>query len=241
MIRFALALALLVAATPAEAREKLVYVPFVGCPADGQTGYIPPPKSGQSPSLPARLARQLAYYGYDNGPTVLAPRGWHCVGLYGSSGSSLIVTPERHKADEFFHSERPADVRGPAIQVSISYGGTSGRDEVAQGIARLFPAHRDFLRKVIKLDREIGYALDLPKARRTDVIRRRTATFVRFTTPAKYEGEGTHSRLLAGNLPIDGIRQLFDFQDGPDLLGVDVRLPASQAHLLEPILAEAAE
>jgi hypothetical protein len=239
MIKPGLAIALMGLAAPAGAREHLVRVPFVGCPADGQTGYIPPPKSGESPSLPPRLARELAYYGYENGPAVLAPRGWHCVGLYGSAGSHLIVTPERHQADEFFHHERPADLRGPAIQISVSYGGTSGRDEVAQGIARLFPAHRDFLRKVIKLDREIGYALDLPKASRTDIIGRRTATFVRFTTPAKHQGEGTHSRLLPGNLPIEGIRQLGDFGDGPDLLSVDVRLPASQAHLVEPILAEA--
>lgn len=238
-MRAAPSLILLALATLAPAREHLVRVPFVGCPADGQTGYIPPPKSGKSPSLPPRLARQLAYYGYDNGLALLAPRGWHCVGLYGSSGSSLIITPERHKADEFF-SDRPADVRGPAIQVSVSSGGTSGRDEVARGIARYFPTYRSFVRKVIKMDREIGYSIE-PLSYRpdaSDVIRHWTPTSIEFTTPARRKGEGTRSRLLPGNLPISGLVGVDGPVEEPDLLAIQVRLPAKLRYLTPIILSD---
>ena len=31
---------------------------------------------------------------------VLAPRGWHCIEMYGSGGAFLLVTPEPHSADE---------------------------------------------------------------------------------------------------------------------------------------------
>jgi len=43
---------------------------------------------------------------------------------------------------------------GPAIQLSVAVGDTSGRFEVAQIIARVFPSHRNFVRDVIAEDIE---------------------------------------------------------------------------------------
>src|SRR5689334_20720696 len=100
-------------------------VPFVGCPSDGQTGPISAPQPIGTPKLPARAAAKLAFCATDHA-SVLAPRGWHCIGLYGSSGQTLIVTPDRHQAEEFFASE-PVSIHGPAVQMTVSEGGTSGR------------------------------------------------------------------------------------------------------------------
>ena len=172
-MRTAIAIVLFAGTVPGAVHDPLHPVSFVGCPADGQVGPIPAPKNGRSLALPPRNATKLAYYADGNGFGVLGPRGWHCVELYGSSGRLLIVTPERHAADEFF-GEKPADIRGPAVQISVSTGGTSGRNEVAEGIARYFPSHRAFLQQVINQEREVGYFVEPlsngPDA--SDIIRR---------------------------------------------------------------------
>src|SRR5256885_14907511 len=69
-------------------------VPFVGCPADGQSGPIEPPK-GQPKvvSLGELPAGAIAYYKGGQAPGGFAPAGWHCRGWYGSSGSTVLLTP----------------------------------------------------------------------------------------------------------------------------------------------------
>src|SRR5262245_60398919 len=71
-----------------------VTVPFVGCRSDGQVGPLEAP-TGKSPSmtLAPETARRLAYYKSEYSFGVLAPRGWHCLDLYGSSGDTLYVSP----------------------------------------------------------------------------------------------------------------------------------------------------
>lgn len=203
-------------------------VPFVGCPSDGQLGPQPAPARGTVPAVPPAAAAQLAFYASaDLG--VLAPRGWHCFGLYGSNGSSLIVTPERH---DFRDLQDSRGLRGPAVQISASSGGTSGRFEVARTIARAFPAHMAFARRVAAE----GIGDPLPRGPYpTDHMVRLGANAVGYTTPEGREGLGTDSRLAAGDRPIDGLAILHPEGD-TDLVKIDVRLPAARAGLATPIL-----
>ena len=73
----------------------VVRVPFVGCKSGGQVGPEPAPHgAGKTVRIDAGTAQKLAYYQAGNPPGVLAPRGWYCFGLYGSGGSTLLVSPE---------------------------------------------------------------------------------------------------------------------------------------------------
>ena len=94
-------------------------VPVVSCAADGQQGPIAADANpGTAPPIPASVARQLAYYAFSS-LGVYAPRGWHCFGLYGSNGTQLIVTPERHSGSDLLAVHNPR-LSGPAIQVFIA-------------------------------------------------------------------------------------------------------------------------
>ena len=205
------------------------HVPFVGCPSDGQTGPTRAPRARAVPRVPAAQAPLLAYYASaDLG--VLAPRGWHCFGLEGSNGSVLIVTPERHGFRDL--QDNPGGLHGPAVQLSLSLGATSGRFEVARMIARLFPAHRDFARQVAAE----GLGDPLPAGSYpTDRMQRISATEIAFTTPARLQGLGTESRLAADALPIEGVVILHPEGD-MDLVKLDVRLPAAQSALAAAIV-----
>jgi hypothetical protein len=204
-------------------------VPFVGCASDGQQGPQPAPRSGHVPTVPAAAAAQLAYYASgDLG--VLAPRGWHCFGLYGSNGSILIVTPERHGARDLLSA--PSPLRGPAVQISWSYGGTSGRFEVANVIARAFPAHMDFARRVAA--EGIGDPLPSGPYSADRMVRLRPNVLA-YTTPAGRQGLGTDSRLAPDDRPIDGLAVL-DPTGDVNLVKLDVRLPAAQGGLARVIL-----
>jgi hypothetical protein len=124
-------------------------VPFVGCPSDGQVGPLSAPNGkAQQVQIAPEAAARLAWYKAQNAPGVLAPRDWHCLSTYGSSGATLYVSPEPINSELVF-STAWKGFAGPAIQISSMNGGTSGRFEVAQKIARLFPAHIDFVRQVI--------------------------------------------------------------------------------------------
>jgi hypothetical protein len=236
VIRLALSLVALGCAGAASAAAP-VRVPFVGCPSDGQLGPQPAEPLGRhatTPAFPAAMAAQLAFYGA-NGLGTLAPRGWHCVGLEGSNGTSLIVTPERHNPAEFLSHAVP--LRGPAVQFRVILGGTSGRFEVARVIALAFPRQTAFARRVAAE----GLGEPLPaRPYSTDRTVRLLPDTVAYRTPAGRMGLGTVSRLAPGDRPIDGIAILTpesgladpDFDVGK----VDVRLPAAQASLATPIL-----
>ncbi len=207
-------------------------VPFVGCPADGQQGPEPAPDHPTKPLpvwTPARAS--LAYYGGRYTEGVLAPAGWHCQEREGSNGSTLLVTPEPRDAAK---GDRLA---GPAVQLSYSLGGTSGRFEVADIAARIFPVAHDFVDDVERekiLDRPLVHH---PFA--SDHILSRDATHVRYVTPAGRGGLGTQSLLVPSSRPIDGLAILHDKpQEDMVLAMLSVRLPATQGALVEPIIGQ---
>jgi hypothetical protein len=159
---------------------------------------------------------------------VLAPRGWHCLGLEGSDASSLVITPEPHGfADRH-------DLRGPAVLITLSFGGTSGRFAVAGAIARYFPSKRDFANQVADDGLMEGPMPSGPYP--ADRIERPSANVVRFTTPAGTHGQGTDSLLAVTADPVLGAVLLVDSDDEPNLIQVSVRLPVQDRALAERIV-----
>ncbi|HKX91338.1 MAG TPA: hypothetical protein VJM15_02800 [Sphingomicrobium sp.] len=233
MIRLTALVALMALATPTTARERLVQVPFVGCPSDGQTGPLPAPTATRNaPRLPSAQARQLAYYVSESGPAVLAPRGWHCFGLYGSNGSILVVAPRRLRAEELFgHRVR---FRGPAIVASFSDGQTSGRFSVWSAIARYFPQFRHLIDRQDWADIMDGSLPSGPFVH--DRIVSRTARSIRLVTPAWREGQGTTGYLAKGNLPVHSMLHLMGSGAETGLLTIDARLSRPQQVLVQAIL-----
>ena len=118
-------------------------VPFVGCPAEGMSGPVPAPAAPPADVRgPAAHAGRLALYGAE-GLRVLAPRGWHCIGTYGSGGASLLVTPRPYTAVTLPSFNGLA---GPAVELSLLNNENSGREQVAEVFSRLFPFKRAFIR-----------------------------------------------------------------------------------------------
>ena len=224
LTRLALRLVLLACATPAQAAT-----PFVGCPSDGQTGPVKPPRAAAYlPDAPAGLAY---YASADLG--ALAPVGWHCVGLYGSDGSILIVTPEPHTPDDFTQGDAP--LKGPAVQLALSIADTSGRFAAAKLAARLFPARRAFVRSVIGED--IEPASSFPTGPfPTDAVTRRGPALADYTTPPGKQGVGTMTRLAPAAEPIDGMAAM---TAGNDAILLAARLPAALRGLAPAIVAAA--
>jgi hypothetical protein len=207
-------------------------VPFVGCASDGQQGPQPAPDRPAKP-LPVwtpALSGLALYEGSDL--AVLAPAGWHCLELEGSNGSAIVVTPQAHPGDFFFTS---SPRRGPIVQLAYSFGGTSGRFDVAEVAARMFPIARDFVKSV-----EAEGLRDTPFATgpyRTDRIVERSATRVRYVTPPGRQGLGTRARLAPSDLPIDGL-EILKPGDDMDLVSLAMRLPPSERRFADPIVAE---
>ena len=208
---------------------------FVGCKADGQVGPLKAPASGAAPLLPAPVARRLAYYRAPDGPGVLAPRGWHCFGLYGSNGSILVVTPQQHISADFF-GKRLFSTSESAVVLIYRDGGTSGRWAVAEAIARYFPEHRNFIRTNFQ-GLEIGPLPAGPYPQ--DRIIRRTSALVRFVTPPYRKGEGTSGYLSPNADPVDGIVKLIADPDGPELIEANVRIRRAPTALVSAILRQA--
>ena len=125
-------------------------VPFVGCASDGQTGPIEAP-TGKSKQveISAASAQRLAWYESDLKLRILAPRGWHCFRVYGSSGEALYVSPEPVNAARLFGHDWTG-FAGPLIEISHSDGDTFGRYAVAEIIARMFPAYKQFVTSLIE-------------------------------------------------------------------------------------------
>lgn len=134
---------------PVQQRPALVSaeIQVVGCPSDGQMGFISAPDlpPRQRLTLPEGVAPYLTFYSADPGLKggVLAPRGWSCRRTSGSSGFTLAVVPPGAVSDEV--GQFP---RGPAVIRRVAEGGTSGRFEVARFAARLFPQIRTFVNQV---------------------------------------------------------------------------------------------
>ncbi len=225
--------ALALGPAPLAAHLPLTWVPFVGCPSDGQTGPRRAPRRGPRLSYLATEYRGgLSFYGTE-GLGVLAPSGWHCVAIEGSNGTRVIVTPERRRPADFLGTDRR--IAGPAVEISHDYGGTSGRVSVASAIARYFPDHRAFAESV----REAGFIdTPLPEGPRpADRIDRRGPGLVLFETPAGSVGEGTSGLLAPEGGAVTGALVLLVGEE-PDLVTIRVRTPGLSDELRQFLLLE---
>jgi len=216
--------------------KQTAQVPFVGCKSDGQVGQLPAPKGHtKTIAISPATAEHLAYYQTKYGLSVLAPRGWYCFGIYGSSGSSLFVSPTPLKSAMVF-SDKWKGFDGPAIQLSDSDGGTSGRFEVAEIAARVFPAHKAFVRRVIA--EGIEPATDFPFGPYPkDKLTYKGQNIVEYETPAQTEGLGTRSYVKRNADPIRGLEIFLDGE--PSLMSLAVRLPPNMIELTSTIIQEA--
>lgn len=182
-------------------------------------------------SLPLADAEKLAYYNAANGAGVLAPRGWHCFGTYGSSGTALFVVDVPIDPDRLFRDGKGFD--GPAVVVLDQSGGTSGRFSVAEIAARVFPAYKSFVDRV----RKEGIGGPLPTGPwPADKLVYKGKSIVEYTTPPRSSGLGTTSSLIQNDSPIQGVAIL----TGPDtdLVLVEVRLPPALTGLTAAIVGQ---
>ena len=198
-------------------------VPTIGCPTDGQMGAQAAPKNGTKHlKLEAHAASRLAFY--RNGEIgVLGPRGWHCLVLSGSNGTSIYVVPEPLEAEAMLGGNFKG-LSGDAIQLSVSLGETSGRFEAAKIIARLFPQDRIFVDKVIAEKVEPASTFVFGPYP-TDRLTRKSEAMVEYETPAGTKGLGTDSRLVPNGSPISGM--VFLGEDD-SVTSLSVRLPDKQ-------------
>jgi hypothetical protein len=219
------------AKTPATAATT---VPFIGCQSDGQVGPLEAPKgTSKVVQMSAKAAQLLAYYQAEQGPGVLAPRGWNCFGTYGSNGSSLYVSPQPINATIVF-SDNWKGFTGPVIQISDEIGDTSGRFGVAQMIARVFQSHKVFVRRVIA--EGIEPASDFPSGPYpNDKLIYKSKEIVEYQTPAQTDGLGTQSRLQKNADPIRGVAILVGSE--PSLVFLAARLPSDRTDLA-PIIGD---
>ncbi len=179
-------------------------------------------------------AQRLAYYRTAHGSGVLAPRGWYCYGRYGSDGISLFVAPRPIRRDDLFGTNWTG-FAGPVVQIDDLFGNTSGRYEVADVIARVFPTHRAFVRNVIDSFSQTADQFTFAPYPNDKLIVQNDRV-VEFQTPAHSDGLGTMSRLKANDDPIDGVAIL----EGktPDLLMLRVRLPREKRDLAPVIIQD---
>ena len=211
-------------------------VPFVGCPGDGQQGPISAPASPHTVrvELGENVSQRLAFYRAQLSPGVLAPRGWQCAGLMGSSGSFLLVAPHLPPLKDFVTAYH--NLPGPAVIAEENFGGTSGRFAVAEVLARIFPTWRAFVRSVETNDYG-GTFHPVFRPYPADILTRKSDRIVEFATPASSDGLGTDWWLRKGQMPVRGV--LIIEGDGQDitLATVRVRLPDQLADLTGPIVS----
>lgn len=210
-------------------------VPFIGCQSDGQLGPLKAPKGRTKVvQIHAQTASRLAYYKVEHGLGVLAPRGWNCFGTYGSSGSSLYVSPQPINATMVF-SDNWKGFSGTVIQLTDEYGGTSGRFSVAGMIARVFPSHTAFVHEVIA--NGFAQANDFPSGPHpNDQLIYKSKEIVEYQTPAQTDGLGTQSRLQKNADPIRGVAILVG--SDPDLVFLAARLPSDRTDLTSIIIRQ---
>lgn len=222
-------------------KPALVTVPFVGCASDGQGGPQPSPEGAPVRlQVPAAVAERLAYYAVGVGWGVLGPRGWHCFGTYGSSGAALHLSSTPIDTSGIFTKEWRR-FSGPALEISTWDGSTSGRYEVAEAVARLFPSARGLTRRA---EWEATQMLGLAMPRGpfpADKLTYRGKRLVEFTTPPGQEGLGRKSRLLDNGEPVHGFVMLGTHREckTPYILQLTFRLPAGMQDLAPYLIRDA--
>jgi len=206
-----------------------VKVPFVGCAVDGQIGPLPAPVgSPKRVALPPRTASQLAYYETIGGLGVLGPRGWYCLGIKGSSGDTLELSPKPFSGLE----HEP----GPAIHFTLLDPGASGNRIISRILYTYFPNDRrgpQFTRP----DPDTPLAAYRIDPHPQDQLVHRPGNIVEYTTPPKHEGLGTFWAMKKDpNLPTRGLAMLVG--PAPFAYHLSVRLPAELSHLATPIIRQ---
>jgi hypothetical protein len=207
--------------------QTLVAVPFHGCRSDGQVGPIPAPAvPDRVIQVEAAFSQRLSYYKAEFGTGVLAPRGWNCFGIYGSAGSHLVVTPSIFDDGSF-------EATAALVQVSDMSGGTSGRFAVAEVVARIFPAYRDFARNILRDLTPRTYSF-VPYP--SDRLTYRSDRIVEYETPPRTEGLGTFAQVKPTDDPIRGVAVLRGTEPDLDLVLISMRLPSNMTDLGSPII-----
>lgn len=225
-------------ATGADASPQVtvVSVPFIGCASSGQIETLEAPRgTSRSAPISSRDAQALAYYKSADGIGLLAPRGWYCEGVSGSGGYALFLSPKpiRHDVSGW------ESLGGPAIEINHMTSENSGRYEIAEIMARVFPAYRAFGTRVMK-----GMDLPLQTGRfPKDTLMYRGKTIVEYNAPGQTEGLGNfHSRLGKNDLPIKGAAILIgdapNVGGGPGVVLLSVRVPPALAGLIPVIVAQ---
>jgi hypothetical protein len=210
-------------------------IPVTGCPTDGFMGPEPAPAdSAASVKLNHAMASRLAYYAATNGQRVIAPRGWHCQQRVAASLSELIVAPG---AIETGGSRSPS-VAGYGVSLTLFYGGTSGRFEVAKYAEQLFPgAAKTFVSRVRSELNELPIMAWKTEHYRFDVYSRPSPTALEFKTPGNREGMGTTGVLAKSAEDVRGTVLLSDpDSDEPDLTILRARLPEDMRALEDAVL-----
>lgn len=221
--------------SPTNTEKTTATVPFIGCASDGQTGPVNAP-AGQARHLPTstETAAHLAYYASAQKLGVLAPRGWFCFGTYGSNGAALYVSPQPFDAKNVL-SAKWRGFSGPAIELSLNSGETSGRFAVAHVIARVFPTRKAFADGVISegIEPASSFAFGPYPA---DQLVYKSKDLVEYRTPARADGLGTQSRLQKNDAPISGVAILTG--EAPDVVFLAVRLPLDLQQLSQGIVEQ---
>jgi len=224
--------AIFLIALPLEIFAQTARVPFVGCESLGQVALNAPKGNDYAVQAKESIVRKLSYYEAPVAPGVLAPRGWHCIGLNGSSGYTLYVTADPMSGPQ-------GEITGPVVEVDfITADNGSGRYDIAQVLGRVFPGQRAFVQSVIDglgLPGTGGLTFrPFPK----DKLIVQTDRVVQFQTPPHSEGLGTISWLQANDDPIDGVA-IFEGPAPhllPDLVLLRVRLPRELRYLAPVII-----
>ena len=157
---------------------------------------------------------------------MLGPRGWYCFGYLGSAGATLFISRGPIPPDG-------PDLSGPLILLETRSAETSGRFDVATIIARVFPAHRDFVTRLLAGELPPNFPLPsgpYPK----DKLSYKSTEVVEYETPAQTDGLGTYSGLKKNAEPIRGVAILVP--PALDLSLVAIRLPADLRDLTSAIM-----
>ncbi len=144
------------------------------------------------------------------------------------------MSPEPLDSKELFGDDWKG-LSGDAIQLSVSYGGTSGRFEVAKIIARVFPARRKFVDAVIREGLEPASSFPFGPYPQ-DKLTYKSQSIVEYETPAQCEGLGTQSRLLKNDAPIRGV-EILRGKD-VDLISLSMRLPPAFSELEAAVMQQ---
>jgi len=142
----------------------------------------------------------------------------------------LFISPQPIK---FLFGPQWRGIEGASVEVDEVFGGTSGRFDVAQVIARVFPARRAFVEDLMEMFDQPASAYKFglyPK----DKLIVQTDRLVQFQTAPHSEGLGTMRRLRANDDPIDGVAILEG--QTPNLLTLRVRLPRELHALTSSII-----